>query len=91
MSLAQRPSVGPELAERGGGEHLLPSALRLGAVLLMLPLGLALATGGAWQTVLWLGVLLLGLSVWTAHEDASERRRVEAPGAGGHPVDGSPG
>jgi hypothetical protein len=75
--LAQRAGALDQADEHGGS--LLASGLRLGAMMLMLPLGLALATGGAWQTVLCMGALLSAISLIVAHEDASERRRIEAP------------
>lgn len=53
------------------------SYLGVALALLVVPLGLAWATQGAWLSVLPLGVLLLALCAWTAHEDARERREAD--------------
>ncbi len=69
--------AGPHGVGLNTGHGLVGSALQLGAMLLMLPLGLALATGGAWPSVLWLGAALVAAGAWTIYEDASERRYIE--------------
>ncbi|GAA4022293.1 hypothetical protein GCM10022631_40940 [Deinococcus rubellus] len=71
LPAALRPASKAALDE---AESAAPSYLGVALALLVVPLGLAWATQGAWLSVLPLGVLLLALCAWTIYEDARERR-----------------
>ena len=72
--VAPRPVSRAALEE---AESAAPSYLGVALALLVVPLGLAWATQGAWLSVLPLGVLLLALCAWTLYEDARERREAD--------------
>ncbi|WP_161882885.1 hypothetical protein [Deinococcus alpinitundrae] len=58
-------------------ESAAPSYLGVALSLLVVPLGLAWATQGAWLSVLTLGVLLLALCAFIFHEDAHEHHETD--------------
>jgi len=58
-------------------ESAAASYLGVALALLVVPLGLAWATQGAWLSVLPLGVLLLALCAFILHEDAHEHHETE--------------
>ena len=71
---AQRPAPKAAL---DGAESAAPSYLGVALALLVVPLGLAWATQGAWLSVLPLGVLLLALCAFILHEDAREHHEAD--------------
>ena len=68
---AERPAPQPASVE---AESAAPSYLGVALALLVVPLGLAWATQGAWLSVLPLGVLLLALCAFILREDAHEQQ-----------------